>query len=83
LDTGTYDEAFIGNWRRRTDSTTLFSGAKRMLLGRLAEAHAIDGAPLVYGAFDGERLKSSAEDERRIWSIGVAIDRFFDNFVFF
>jgi hypothetical protein len=78
LDTGIYDEAFIGNWMRRTDWTTLFSGANRMLLVRLAEAPAIGGAPLVYGVFDGERLESSAEDERRIRSIGVAIDRFFD-----
>ena len=78
LDTGMYDEAFVGNWIRRTGWTTIFSGVNRMLLVRLAEAPAADGSLLVYGVFDGERLHSSAEDERRIRTIGVAMDHFFD-----
>jgi hypothetical protein len=47
LDTGTYDEAFNGNWMRRTGWTTIFSGVNRMLLVRLAEAPAADGSPLI------------------------------------
>jgi hypothetical protein len=63
---------------RRTGWTATFSGVNRMLLVRLAEAPAADGSLLLYGVFDGERLQSSAEDERCIRTIGAAMDHFFD-----
>jgi hypothetical protein len=63
---------------RRTGWMTTFSGVNRMLLVRLAEAPAADRSPLVYGVFYGERVQSSAEDERRIRTIGAAMDHFFD-----
>jgi hypothetical protein len=78
LDTGVYDEAFLGNWMRRTNWTSVFSGVNRLLLVRLAEAPSADGSPLMYGEFEDRRLQSSAEDERRIRSIGAGIDAFFD-----
>jgi hypothetical protein len=76
LDTGTYDEAFVGNWMRRTDWTTIFSGVNRELV-RLTQAPAADGSALVYGFFDSMHLQSGAEDERRIRTIGATMDRFF------
>ena len=78
LDTGVYDESLVGNWMRRTDWTTIFSGVNRELLVRLTQAPAVDGSALVYGFFDDMHLQSVAEDERRIRTIGAAIDRFFD-----
>jgi hypothetical protein len=78
LDTGTYDEAFVGNWMYRTDWTTIFSGMNRGLLVQLTQAPAVDGSELVYGFFDGMHLQSGAEDERRIRAVGAAMDRFFD-----
>jgi hypothetical protein len=78
MDTGTYDEAFVGNWMRRTDWTTIFSGVNRELLVRLTQAPAVDGSALVYRFFDDMHLQSVAEDERRIRTIGAAMDRFFD-----
>lgn len=78
LDTGTYDEAFVGNWMRRTDWTAIFSGVNREMLVRLIEAPSVDGLALVYGIFDGIHLQSGAEDEQRIRMIGAAMDKFFD-----
>jgi len=49
LDTGAYDEAFLGNWMRRTNWTSTFSGVNRLLLVRLAEAPSASGSPLKYG----------------------------------
>lgn len=78
LDTGMHDETFVSSWMRRTDWTALFSGVDRRLLFRLTEAPANDSLALVYGVFDGMHLQSSAEDERRIRMIGVAMDEFFE-----
>lgn len=78
LDTGMHDETFVGSWMRRTDWTALFSGVDRRLLFRLTEAPANDSLALVYGVFDDMHLQSSAEDERRIRMIGVAMDEFFE-----
>ena len=78
MDTGAYDEAFLGSWMRRTNWTSTFSSVNRLLLVWLAEAPSVEGSPLVYGIFEGQRLHSSVEDERKIRSIGVAIDAFFD-----
>jgi hypothetical protein len=78
LDTGAYDESFVGNWMRRTDWEAMFSGVNRRLLIRLTEAPAIHGSALVYGANDGIYLQSCAEDEQRIRMIGVAMDQFFE-----
>jgi hypothetical protein len=78
IDTGSYDEAVLGNWMRRTDWASVYSSVNRRLLVRLAEAPSADGSPLRYGEFEGQHLQSSAEDERRIRSIGAAIDPFFD-----
>jgi hypothetical protein len=78
IDTGSYDEAVLGNWMLRTDWASVYSGVNRRLLVRLAEAPSADGSPLRYGEFEGQHLQSSAEDERKIRSIGAAIDAFFD-----
>jgi hypothetical protein len=78
IDTGSYDEAVLGNWMLRTDWASVYSGVNRRLLVRLAEAPSADGSPLRYGEFEGQHLQSSAEDERKIPSIGAAIDAFFD-----
>jgi hypothetical protein len=78
MDTGVYDEAFLGSWMRRTNWTSTFSGINRLLLVRLAEAPSAGGSPLVYGVFEGQRLQSKGEDERKIRAIGVAMDAFFD-----
>jgi hypothetical protein len=77
-DTGMYDEALVGNWMRRTDWMAIFSGVNRKLLVRLTETLAANGLALVYGVFDGIRLQSGAEDERRIRLIGISMDKFFD-----
>jgi hypothetical protein len=74
LDTGAYDEAFLGSWMRRTNWTSTFSGVNRPLLVRLAEAPFVRGSPLLYGIFEGQHQKSSVIDERKIRSIGLAID---------
>lgn len=78
LDTGVYDESLVGNWMRRTDWVAMFSGVNRRLLVRLTQAPAANGSALVYGSFYGMHLHSGAEDERRIRTIGAAMDRFFD-----
>jgi hypothetical protein len=78
LDTGAYDESFVGNWMRRTDWAAMFSGVNRRLLVRLTEAPAIHGSALVYGVHDGIHLQSCAEDEQRIRMIGIAMDQFFE-----
>jgi hypothetical protein len=63
---------------RRSDWASVYSGVNRRLLVWLAEAPSADGSPLRYGEFEGQHLQSSAEDERRIRSIGAAINAFFD-----
>lgn len=78
LDTGMYNETFIGNWMRRTAWVDVFSGVNRQLLVRLTQAPAVDGSALVYGVFDTTHLQSDADDERRIRTIGVAMDKFLD-----
>lgn len=78
LDTGMYEETFVGNWMRRTAWAATFSGVNRRLLVRLTEAPADDGSALVCRVFDGTHLQSGAEDERRIRMIGVAMDKLFD-----
>jgi hypothetical protein len=79
LDTGAYDESFIGNWMRRTDWAVMFSGVNRRLLVRLTEAPAIHGSALMYGIHDGIYLQSCAKDEQRIRMIGIAMDQFFES----
>jgi hypothetical protein len=69
---------FWVNWIRRTNWTSVFSDVNRLLLVRLAEAPSADGLPLMYGEFEDRCLQSSAEDERRIRSIGAGIDALFD-----
>jgi hypothetical protein len=74
VDTEAYNEALLGDWIRHTNRVSIISVVNRLLFVRLAEAPSAEGSPLRYGEFEGQNLHSSAEDERKIRSLGAAID---------
>lgn len=70
------DPILSSNWIRRTGWVQMFSNMDRGLLLNLAQPPATQG---LWTGADGEgESLSSAEDERRLVLIGIAIDRFFD-----
>jgi hypothetical protein len=72
------DEAVLENWIRCTKWALVFTGVNRRLVVRLAEAPSADGSPSSYREFEGQKLQSSAGDERGTRPVGAAIDSFFD-----
>lgn len=70
------DPILSSNWIRRTGWVQMFSNMDRGLLLNLAQPPVTQG---VWTGADGEgETLSSAQDERRLVLIGIAIDRFFD-----
>ncbi|KAJ8610561.1 hypothetical protein MRB53_038466 [Persea americana] len=73
------DSARITNWMRRTGWLTTFERADRDLLMMLRQPPSAEGHPFcLRHSADSELLTSSVDDERRLRSIGGAIDRFLD-----
>lgn len=77
-DTGIDDLALTSNWIRRTGWASTFADVNRRLLQALSQSPAWDGRRLQLGEHGARALYSSADDERRLLRIGLAVDHFFN-----
>jgi hypothetical protein len=75
---GGEDELLSSNWMRRTGWTEMFLGAKRSFLVMLGTSPKISGDTFDVGDAKGTRIAFPDTDERRLVTVGHAIDRFFD-----
>ncbi len=76
-DTGIDDLALTSNWIRRTGWASTFAGVDRRLLQALSQSPAWNGRHLELGDYGKRTLYSSAEDEKRLLRIGLAVEHFF------
>lgn len=78
-DTGIHDLAFVSNWMRRTDWVRIFTGADRECLSVLTESPFPYGDGLwLSGVNEDPIVWSCVEDERKLESIGRAVDSLLD-----
>lgn len=77
-DTRPTPQALLVNWIRRTAWDQTFRHAHRNTLIHLSILPLSSPPTLWLGTYNGQRLSSSAADERKLCSIVLALDRLFD-----
>lgn len=77
-DTGIDDLASTSNWMHRTSWAKTYQGVDRRLLLKLREAPEAGGQKLLLGRYGREEVYSSGDQEKHLFALGKAIDRFFD-----
>lgn len=75
---GWVDPVMTSNWIRRTGWATLFEGASRECLLRLAKTPG--PGPLILSRIDDEEVESPEYVERKLQIILAALDRLFDRY---
>ncbi|KAH7111674.1 hypothetical protein B0J13DRAFT_461819, partial [Dactylonectria estremocensis] len=79
-DSSTSTASLLTNWMRRTGWERIFEGhggARKEVLVLLSELPTSTGHSLHLGDHDGQALQSSADDERKLALMVVALDRLF------